>query len=75
LKPSGQGDAVKSVLLICPSDMRWCDRDDCITTCTRSGESTLRPCHACGILVVRPVNYGYCATCFPAFADASSDKE
>ena len=62
-------------MLICPSDMRWCDRDECAAMCAGSGERTLRPCDACGILVVYPVNYGYCATCFTAFAGGAGDKE
>lgn len=61
-------------MLIGPSDMRWCDRDDCTVTCSQSGGSPLCPCNAWGNLFVW-VNYGYCAKCLPAFAPPTGDAE
>jgi hypothetical protein len=57
-------------MLICPVDMGWCPRPDCITgVCHRAIDDPLSPCQDCGALIARPLAYGICIDCVDATLD------
>ena len=51
-------------MLVCPSDLAWCNRQECRSgICELTAEPPFVPCAACGVLVVRAVANGFCVEC------------
>ena len=57
-------------MLICPFDMSWCLRPDCLTgVCHRATDDPLAPCEGCGALIVRRIAHVICVECVEVPAD------